>query len=63
MNLNTDKGLRYRQWVESRRAYVAKISNGRLGYVHMIDMSANSLTQQRTTRISVRFGFGERRVQ
>jgi len=45
VNFTTDKALRYRQWVESKRAYVAKISNGRLGYVHMIDMSANSLTQ------------------
>ena len=42
-NLNTIKGLRYRQWVEQNRAYVAKISNGRLGYVHMQDMSAESL--------------------
>jgi tricorn protease len=35
----------YRDWVESRRAYVAKISNGKLGYVHMQDMSAGALTQ------------------
>ncbi len=41
----TEKGLVYRQWVNERRAYVEKISNGRLGYVHMPDMSANSLTQ------------------
>jgi tricorn protease len=45
VNLATDKRLRYREWVEARRAYVAKISNGRLGYVHMIDMSADSLSQ------------------
>jgi tricorn protease len=45
VNLATDKGLRYRQWVEDKRAYVAKISNGRLGYVHMIDMGAGSLSQ------------------
>jgi tricorn protease len=45
VNLTTDKGLRYRQWVEAKRAYVAKISNGRLGYVHMLDMGAASLTQ------------------
>jgi len=37
--------LRYRQWVEAKRAYVAKISNGRLGYVHMLDMGAASLAQ------------------
>ena len=28
-----------------RRAYVAKISGGRLGYVHMFDMGAGSLAQ------------------
>ncbi len=41
----TEKGLLYRQWVEDCRAYVAKVSNGRLGYVHMPDMSAQSLAQ------------------
>jgi tricorn protease len=37
--------LLYRHWVETRRAYVDKASNGQLGYVHMPDMSAGSLTQ------------------
>src|SRR5262252_6871824 len=41
----TEKGLLYRQWVNERRAYVEKISKGRLGYAHMPDMSENSLTQ------------------
>jgi C-terminal processing protease CtpA/Prc len=41
----TEKALRYRQWVEQRRDYVAKASGGRLGYVHMFDMSANALAQ------------------
>jgi Tol biopolymer transport system component/C-terminal processing protease CtpA/Prc len=41
----TEKGLRYRQWVEQRREYVAKASGGRLGYVHMFDMSAAALAQ------------------
>ena len=45
VNLATERGLLYRDWVESRRAYVAKISNGRLGYVHMQDMGAGSLAQ------------------
>ncbi len=35
----------YRKWVEDNRAYVAKISNGRLGYVHIRDMSDQALTQ------------------
>ena len=41
----TEKALDYRQWVEERRAYVAKASGGRLGYVHMFDMSAGALAQ------------------
>ena len=45
VNLTTERGLRYRDWVEGRRAYVEKVSNGRLGYVHMQDMSAGALQQ------------------
>jgi len=45
VNGATERGLMYRQWVERNRAYVAKISNGRLGYAHMFDMSQNSLNQ------------------
>ena len=45
VNLATERALRYRQWVEERRAYVARVSNGRLGYVHMADMGAGSLNQ------------------
>ena len=45
LSRDTEKGLAYRQWVEERRAYVNKISGGRLGYVHMYDMSAGSLSQ------------------
>jgi C-terminal processing protease CtpA/Prc len=41
----TERGLRYREWVEEKRAYVAKASGGRLGYVHMYDMSATALEQ------------------
>jgi C-terminal processing protease CtpA/Prc len=40
-----EKQLLYRHWVESRREYVDKISNGRLGYVHMADMSEQALSQ------------------
>ena len=35
----------YRKWIEDNRAYVAKISNGRLGYVHIRDMSEQALIQ------------------
>ena len=41
----TEKGLLYRAWVAERRAYVDKISGGRLGYVHMIDMGGNAIAQ------------------
>ena len=41
----TERGLRYRDWVNEKRAYVATASHGRLGYVHMPDMSAASLAQ------------------
>jgi tricorn protease len=45
LSRDTEKALDYRQWVEERRAYVAKASGGKLGYVHMFDMSAASLSQ------------------
>ncbi len=45
VNGATERALLYRQWVEGNRAYVAKVSNGRLGYAHMFDMSAASLAQ------------------
>jgi Tol biopolymer transport system component/C-terminal processing protease CtpA/Prc len=41
----TEKGLLYRAWVAERRAYVDRISNGRLGYVHMNDMGGNAIAQ------------------
>jgi Tol biopolymer transport system component/C-terminal processing protease CtpA/Prc len=37
--------LVYRNWIESRRAYVERASAGRLGYVHIPSMSQGSLTQ------------------
>ncbi|WP_020604156.1 S41 family peptidase [Spirosoma spitsbergense] len=45
VNLTTEKGLLYKQWVEQQRQYVDKASGGRLGYVHLYDMSAESLAQ------------------
>jgi Tol biopolymer transport system component/C-terminal processing protease CtpA/Prc len=45
VNNATEKRLLYREWVEGRRAYVNKISGGRLGYVHILDMSAEALDQ------------------
>src|SRR5262249_36882406 len=40
-----EKALLYRAWVEANREYVLKVSGGRLGYVHMINMSAAALDQ------------------
>ncbi|MCV2885629.1 S41 family peptidase [Aestuariibacter sp. AA17] len=31
----SETGLRYLEWVQSRKAYVDKLSNGRIGYVHL----------------------------
>jgi tricorn protease len=45
INGATERNLLYRKWIDDNRAYVAKISNGRLGYVHMADMSTGALTQ------------------
>ena len=43
-----EKELLYREWVEKNRALVERLSGGRLGYVHMIDMSAEALLQLQT---------------
>ena len=45
VNTATEKNLLYRQWVEQNRAYVERVSNGKLGYVHLPDMSSNTLAQ------------------
>jgi len=45
VNSATEKNLLYRAWVEWNRAYVDKASGGRLGYVHMNDMSEGALNR------------------
>lgn len=45
VSTSAEGGLRYREWVERNRAYVHRVSNGRLGYVHMADMGWPSLQQ------------------
>jgi C-terminal processing protease CtpA/Prc len=40
-----EKQMLYRAWVDERRAMVGRLSNGRLGYVHMADMGGNALNQ------------------
>ncbi len=43
ISTSDEKDLIYRQWVDANRAYVEKISGGRLGYVHIPDMGEESL--------------------
>ena len=45
VSTGTEKALLYTQWVQQQRAYVDKVSKGRLGYIHMFDMSQESLNQ------------------
>jgi len=45
ISTGAEKNLLYRQWVEANRAYVGRISGGKIGYVHLPDMSSNSLSQ------------------
>ncbi len=45
VSTGAEKNLLYRSWVDERRAYVARVSNGTLGYVHMLDMGQGSLDQ------------------
>lgn len=40
-----DSELRYQAWVESRRAVVAELSGGRLGYLHIPDMVSSGWAQ------------------
>jgi C-terminal processing protease CtpA/Prc len=42
---NDDFSLRYHAWVEGRRAYVERISHGKIGYVHLVDMEPDALRQ------------------
>ena len=43
--LGSEYGLRYRDWVESNRAWVHKKSGGRLGYVHVPDMGPRGYSE------------------
>ena len=40
-----ERTLLYRDWIERNRAFVDKISGGKLGYVHIRDMSEGALRQ------------------
>jgi len=45
ISTGAERQLVYRAWVESRRAYVDELSDGRLGYVHIASMSQAALDQ------------------
>lgn len=45
ISTGAEKNLLYRQWVEANRDYVARISGGKIGYVHLPDMGQGSLNQ------------------
>jgi len=45
VDLTVEKRLVYRAWVDASRAYVERTSGGRLGYVHLYDMSQPALDQ------------------
>jgi Tol biopolymer transport system component/C-terminal processing protease CtpA/Prc len=45
VTIQIESGLLYRSWVEERRAYVDKVSGGKLGYVHIAAMGDADLAQ------------------
>lgn len=45
VTVQVESGLLYRAWVEGRRAYVERISGGKLGYVHLAAMGDADLAQ------------------
>ena len=45
VTLQVEAGLLYNAWVEQRRAYVERISGGKLGYVHIAAMGDRDLAQ------------------
>jgi len=45
ISLNEETPLMYKRWIDSRKAYVEKISNGRIGYVHVEGMSDASFRE------------------
>lgn len=40
-----ENGLMYKRWIKSRQAYVDKISNGQIGYVHIEGMNDGSFRE------------------
>ncbi|MBT3231728.1 MAG: hypothetical protein HN356_02845 [Calditrichaeota bacterium] len=42
--MSSEDGLRYFDWVRDRREYVDKLSNGKIGYIHLPDMMGMGLS-------------------
>jgi tricorn protease len=45
ISIGAEKQLRYKEWVDASRSMVDKLSSGKLSYVHIPDMSEESLRQ------------------
>jgi tricorn protease len=43
--IGSEHGIRYREWVENNRAYVDKLTNGQVGYVHLPDMGEDGVIE------------------
>ena len=43
--ITSERGIRYREWVASNRAYVDKMTGGQVGYVHLPDMMQGGLIE------------------
>ncbi len=66
--LSSEDGLRYFDWVRDRREYVDKLSDGKIGYIHIPDMGGMGLSmwgrmygsqsQKKALLIDVRYNRG-----
>jgi tricorn protease len=43
--IGSENAIRYREWVEKNRAYVDKMTNGQVGYLHIPDMGEPGLVE------------------
>ncbi|MFQ5805933.1 MAG: S41 family peptidase, partial [Phycisphaerae bacterium] len=43
--IGSERGIRYREWVEDNRAYVDKLTDGQVGYVHIPNMGQAGLIE------------------
>ncbi len=43
--IGSERGIRYREWVENNRAYVEKMTKGQVGYVHVPDFGQGGLIE------------------